>query len=187
MLLLDLGHGVGAGKDGVEHFVFAQANIGEEFVLHEQDCLHAHEFQHGQQRDDHGVARFAHLKEIDERDRVFDREQPLAQPVHHLRDRDGFVPQLEFRHVLATFEHLRKDFDQIHERNDQLAFDFFSGVIYQALGIPTDLFTPLFAVARIAGWLAHWLEQLENNRIFRPEQVYTGKMEAPYVPLKERT
>jgi citrate synthase len=64
--------------------------------------------------------------------------------------------------------------------------DFFSGVIYQALGIPTDLFTPIFAVARVAGWLAHWHEQLENNRIFRPEQVYTGKTEAQYVPLEKR-
>jgi len=64
--------------------------------------------------------------------------------------------------------------------------DFFSGVIYQALGIPTDLFTPLFAVARVAGWLAHWMEQMENNRIFRPEQVYTGKNDAPYVPLEKR-
>jgi citrate synthase len=64
--------------------------------------------------------------------------------------------------------------------------DFFSGVIYQALGIPTDLFTPIFAVARVAGWLAHWHEQIENNRIFRPEQVYTGKTEAPYVPLEKR-
>jgi citrate synthase len=64
--------------------------------------------------------------------------------------------------------------------------DFFSGVVYQSLGIPTDLFTPIFAIARIAGWSAHWLEQLENNRIFRPEQVYVGKTEAAYVPLEKR-
>jgi len=64
--------------------------------------------------------------------------------------------------------------------------DFFSGVIYQALGIPTDLFTPIFAVARVAGWLSHWHEQLENNRIFRPEQVYTGKSDVNYVPLEKR-
>jgi len=64
--------------------------------------------------------------------------------------------------------------------------DFFSGVIYQSLGIPTDLFTPIFAIARIAGWLAHWHEQLENNRIFRPEQVYTGKADVQYIPLEKR-
>ena len=64
--------------------------------------------------------------------------------------------------------------------------DFYSGVVYQALGIPTDLFTPIFAVARVAGWLAHWLEQLDGNRIFRPEQVYVGKTDVPYVPLEKR-
>jgi citrate synthase len=64
--------------------------------------------------------------------------------------------------------------------------DFFSGVVYQALGIPRDLFTPVFAIARVAGWLAHWLEQLQNNRIFRPEQVYVGKTDVTYVPLAKR-
>jgi len=64
--------------------------------------------------------------------------------------------------------------------------DFYSGVIYQALGISTDVFTPIFAIARMAGWLAHWHEQLVGNRIFRPEAIYTGKMEAKYVPLEER-
>jgi citrate synthase len=64
--------------------------------------------------------------------------------------------------------------------------DFFSGVVYQSLGIPTDLFTPIFAVGRIAGWLAHWTEQLTGNRIFRPEQVFVGKNDVQYVPLEKR-
>ncbi|MFO0964020.1 MAG: citrate/2-methylcitrate synthase [Gemmataceae bacterium] len=64
--------------------------------------------------------------------------------------------------------------------------DFYSGIVYQALGIPTDLFTPIFAIARVAGWLAHWLEQLQNNRIFRPEQIYVGKRDQAYVPLEKR-
>jgi citrate synthase len=64
--------------------------------------------------------------------------------------------------------------------------DFYSGVVYQALGIPTDLFTPVFAVARVAGWLAHWHEQLNGNRIFRPEQIFVGKTDANYVPLEKR-
>src|SRR5262249_27114239 len=64
--------------------------------------------------------------------------------------------------------------------------DFFSGSVFQALGIPRDLFTPIFAVARVAGWLAHWLEQLKNNRIYRPEQVYVGKHDVVYVPLEKR-
>ena len=64
--------------------------------------------------------------------------------------------------------------------------DFYSGIIYQALGIPRDLFTPIFAIARVAGWLAHWLEQLKNNRIYRPEQIYVGKHDVPYAPLEKR-
>jgi citrate synthase len=64
--------------------------------------------------------------------------------------------------------------------------DFYSGIVYQALGIPTDLFTPIFAIARVAGWLAHWLEQLKNNRIYRPEQIYVGKHDVAYVPLEKR-
>jgi citrate synthase len=64
--------------------------------------------------------------------------------------------------------------------------DFYSGIVYLNIGIPRDLFTPIFAVARVAGWLAHWLEQLEHNRIYRPEQIYVGKHDMPYVPLEKR-
>jgi len=64
--------------------------------------------------------------------------------------------------------------------------DFYSGIVYDALGIPQDLFTPIFAVSRVAGWLAHWLEQLQNNRIYRPEQIYVGAADTPYVPLAQR-
>jgi citrate synthase len=64
--------------------------------------------------------------------------------------------------------------------------DFYSGIIYASLGMPRDLFTPIFAVARVVGWLAHWLEQLKNNRIYRPEQIYVGKHDVAYVPLERR-
>ncbi|MGK7891481.1 MAG: citrate synthase [Leptolyngbyaceae cyanobacterium] len=65
--------------------------------------------------------------------------------------------------------------------------DFYSGLVYRKLGIPADLFTPVFAIARVAGWLAHWKEQLNENRIFRPTQIYTGEHEQIYVPLEKRT
>jgi citrate synthase len=64
--------------------------------------------------------------------------------------------------------------------------DFYSGIVYLSIGIPRDLFTPVFAIARVAGWLSHWLEQLQNNRIFRPEQIYVGKHDVHYVPLEQR-
>ncbi|MGD2182552.1 citrate synthase [Lusitaniella coriacea] len=64
--------------------------------------------------------------------------------------------------------------------------DFYSGLVYRKLGIPTDLFTPIFAIARVAGWLAHWREQIGENRIFRPTQIYTGQHNIPYIPIYER-
>ena len=64
--------------------------------------------------------------------------------------------------------------------------DFYSGLVYRCLGIPTDLFTPIFAIARVAGWLAHWKEQLEANRIFRPTQVYVGEHDRHYLPIQQR-
>jgi citrate synthase len=64
--------------------------------------------------------------------------------------------------------------------------DFYSGLVYRKMGIPTDLFTPIFAIARVAGWLAHWNEQLAENRIFRPTQIYTGDHSMPYVPIEKR-
>jgi citrate synthase len=64
--------------------------------------------------------------------------------------------------------------------------DFYSGLVYRKLGIPTDLFTPIFAISRVAGWLAHWKEQLAANRIFRPTQIYTGLHDIPYLPIEKR-
>jgi citrate synthase len=64
--------------------------------------------------------------------------------------------------------------------------DFYSGLVYRKMGIPTDLFTPVFAIARVAGWLAHWKEQLVENRIFRPTQIYNGRHEVSYTPIDER-
>ena len=64
--------------------------------------------------------------------------------------------------------------------------DFYSGLVYRKLGIPSDLFTPIFAIARVAGWLAHWKEQLTVNRIFRPTQIYVGSHNLPYIPIEER-
>ena len=64
--------------------------------------------------------------------------------------------------------------------------DFYSGILYAEMGIPADQFTSIFAIARSAGWLAHWREQLGDNRIFRPTQVYTGEAVREYVPIEKR-
>ena len=67
--------------------------------------------------------------------------------------------------------------------------DFYSGVIYRALGIPVNMFTVLFAIGRLPGWLAHWMEMHNsgpNTKICRPRQVYTGQVKRDYVPLDKR-
>lgn len=65
--------------------------------------------------------------------------------------------------------------------------DFYSGIVYEKLGIDMDLFTPVFAAARVVGWLAHWIEQLKDNHIYRPTEIYEGGHDVPYPPIDQRT
>jgi citrate synthase len=66
--------------------------------------------------------------------------------------------------------------------------DFYSGILYRAIGIPTNMFTVMFALGRLPGWIAHWLEQRNalSTRICRPRQIYTGMTARTWVPLDER-
>jgi citrate synthase len=66
--------------------------------------------------------------------------------------------------------------------------DFYSGLIYKALGIPTEMFTVMFALARTSGWVSHWLEQQVDPeaKIGRPRQIYTGATPRDYVPFDKR-
>jgi citrate synthase len=64
--------------------------------------------------------------------------------------------------------------------------DYYSGILYREIGIPPDQFTSIFAISRTAGWLAHWREQVAENRIFRPTQVYTGEDTRAYIPISDR-
>ena len=67
--------------------------------------------------------------------------------------------------------------------------DFYSGILYRAMGIPTEMFTVMFALGRIPGWLAHWKEMVEDpsQKIGRPRQIYTGPTVRHYVPIDQRT
>jgi citrate synthase len=64
--------------------------------------------------------------------------------------------------------------------------DFYSGIVYDKMGIELEFFTPIFAMARGAGWLAHWFEQLKENKLYRPEQIYAGEHNREYVPIDRR-
>jgi citrate synthase len=78
--------------------------------------------------------------------------------------------------------------DYFVERKLYPNVDFYSGIIYQALGIPRNMFTVMFAVARTVGWVSHWMEMMSdpNNRIGRPRQIYHGPAQRDYVPISKR-
>ncbi len=85
-------------------------------------------------------------------------------------------------------ERVRKD-DYFVSRNLYPNVDFYSGIIYRAIGIPTDMFTVMFALGRLPGWIAHWREMMgdaENRRIGRPRQLYTGYENRTFVHIEDR-
>jgi citrate synthase len=149
-----------------------------------------------------GVIRM--LQEIGDVDRV---EPYIKEKLAQHQRIMGFGHRV-YRHVddpRAT--HLREMSRQLGERRGDLKFwemsrkieevmrrerdlranvDFYSASTYYALGIPIDLFTPVFAVSRIAGWTAHILEQYANNRLIRPRAEYTGERDLEYVPIDQR-
>jgi citrate synthase len=78
--------------------------------------------------------------------------------------------------------------DYFVERNLYPNVDFYTGIAYRAMGIPTDMFTVLFALGRLPGWIAHWLESRRDpiQKIGRPRQVYTGPARRPFLPMDRR-
>ncbi|MDP9452628.1 MAG: citrate synthase [Actinomycetota bacterium] len=121
--------------------------------------------------------------------RVYKHYDPRASIVKQTAD-DVFAavgtnPLLDV--ALALEEAALAD-DYFVERQLYPNVDFYSGLIYQAMGFPLEMFTVLFAIPRTAGWLAHWVELLgdREQRIARPRQRYTGAGERPYLPAGER-
>lgn len=98
------------------------------------------------------------------------------------RDRGGRIsPMFE---TALTLEELAEE--RLGAKGVYPNVDYYSGILYSEMGIPTDQFTPIFAISRAAGWLAHWREQLADNRIFRPTQVYIGQPLREYVSIDQR-
>jgi len=95
-------------------------------------------------------------------------------------------PQLE---LALRLEEIALSEDYFKERRLYPNVDFYSGIIYKALGIPVNMFTPMFAVARTVGWVAHWMEMVSDPnglKIGRPRQVYVGADKRDYQPLQSR-
>lgn len=121
--------------------------------------------------------------------RVYKNYDPRAKIIKNYTDEvfevTGRNPLLD---VAIELEKIAMEDDYFVERRLYPNVDFYSGIIYQAMGLPVDLYPVLFAVARTAGWLSQWVEMLEDEeqRIARPRQIYVGPQRRDYKPLDQR-
>jgi citrate synthase len=135
------------------------------------------------QNDDTRLMGFGHrvYKNYDPRAKV------LMKNCHEVLDALGIKhePLLE---IAVELEKIALSDDYFIERKLFPNVDFYSGIILKAMGIPTSMFTVLFALARTVGWIAQWKEMIEDptQKLGRPRQLYTGPTERPYVPLHKR-
>jgi citrate synthase len=90
--------------------------------------------------------------------------------------------------IAKNLERVALEDDYFVEKKLYPNVDFYSGIIYRAMGIPTEMFTVMFALGRLPGWIAHWKEMREDPaaRINRPRQVYTGETKRAFPEMKER-
>ena len=91
--------------------------------------------------------------------------------------------------LAKELEHIALEDDYFVSRKLYPNVDFYSGLIMEALGIPINMFTAIFALSRTVGWLAHWKEMIEDpeQRITRPRQLYVGQPKRGYVPAAQRS
>ncbi len=121
--------------------------------------------------------------------RVYKNYDPRAEIVKKTADEvfelTGPNPLLE---IALELERIALEDDYFIERKLYPNVDFYSGIIYQALGFPVDMFPALFAIPRTAGWLAQWREMIEDpeQKIARPRQIFVGRARRPYVSIDQR-
>lgn len=121
--------------------------------------------------------------------RVYKSYDPRAKLIkkvaYDVFEQTGLNSKLE---IALELERIALEEDYFVSRKLYPNVDFYSGLIYQAMGYPTDYFTVLFALGRMPGWLAQWEEMVldESQKISRPRQIYTGPAERPYVPIESR-
>jgi citrate synthase len=121
--------------------------------------------------------------------RVYKNYDPRARIIQqHL---DDVFDATEYNPLVEIARELEKralDDDYFTSRKLYPNVDFYSGIIYEAMDIPTDMFTVIFAIPRTAGWVAQWMEMQEDpeKKIARPRQIYTGARELEYVPIDGR-
>jgi citrate synthase len=113
------------------------------------------------------------------------RARMIKQHVEEVFEVTGRSPKLD---IAVELEKRALDDEYFTERKLYPNVDFYSGLIYEALNLPTDMFTVMFAIPRTSGWIAQWLEMVddEDTKIARPRQIYTGERERDYVAVDER-
>jgi len=122
--------------------------------------------------------------------RVYKNFDPRAALVRKLADEVfAIVGRESMIDIAMELERIALNDEYFVKRKLYPNVDFYSGVIYKALGIPTEMFTIMFTLPRLAGWLAHWDEFIEDpdNKIVRPRQIYKGYTKRDYVPEHQRT
>ena len=90
-------------------------------------------------------------------------------------------------HIAKELEAVALEDEYFVQRKLYPNVDFYSGVILRALGIPKEMFTVIFAIGRMPGWIAQWYEESKSTKISRPRQIYTGSVERTYQPIGERS
>jgi len=119
--------------------------------------------------------------------RVYKNFDPRAALVRKLADEVvGIVGREPMIDIAMELERIALSDEYFISRKLYPNVDFYSGVIYKALGIPTEMFTIMFTLPRLAGWLAHWDEFVEDpvNNIVRPRQIYKGYTKRDFVPME---
>jgi citrate synthase len=113
------------------------------------------------------------------------RARIIKKNVEEVFEVTGKNPKIE---IAVELEKRALEDDYFTERKLYPNVDFYSGLIYEALTIPTDMFTVMFAIPRTSGWIAQWLEMVkdEETKIARPRQIYTGQRDRDYVPIDKR-
>ncbi len=155
----------GGANEAVMHLLYAIEASGEDPVEHVRNMLATKQ----------KISGFGH--------RVYTTEDPRATHLRQMSHDLGQDANPKWYEMSRAIELFVKDQKKLNAN-----VDFYSASTYTTLGIDIDLFTPIFAVSRIAGWCAHVLEQHDDNRLIRPRAEYTGPAyPAPYVPVEQRS
>ena len=122
--------------------------------------------------------------------RVYKNYDPRAKIIK--KHMDGVMEATAYNplvEIASELENRALEDDYFTSRKLYPNVDFYSGIIYEALRIPTEMFTVIFAIPRTSGWIAQWLEMNDDSekKIARPRQIYTGERDLDYVPISERS